>query len=1126
METENDCAPRAETGCLREIFTILSLTAFLVAPGVALAQPPNDSCVGAIPIALDTVYTLNTASATSTGDPTNVCGAPFGAGVWYTFTAPTNGMLTLSTCGSDFDTIFQVYTGICDSLTPVICADDNGPACAGAQASASFLVSGGVTYYIVVGGSGGATGNLQLLATMPPPANDQCSGAIPLTEGVPYTENTANATVIGDPTPPCQPDFGAGVWFQYTATSTGPLSISTGGSDLYTALEVFTGTCGSLVPVLCNSTDGPGPGGARATAQFQGTSGVTYLILVGGYYGTLKSGNIQILAEEGVPANDVCSGAISTVAGNTYTMNTTSATNDSSWYTFTPSSNAIVTVSTCPSDFETVLQVYTGSCGSLTAVTDGNSAGNTFVCGTNRANVSFAGTAGITYYVQVTGLNGEAGNLSIQPTLSAPLSNDTCSGATSISPGVTYNENTATATSGGDPSPGGAAGKGVWFSYIVPSNCIVSLSTCESDFSTVLQVYTGICGSMTPVTDGFDINNGPSCGTNRASVAFLASAGTKYYIYVGGNNYAVGNLSLEMSLEPQLPNDQCSGAIALSDGVVNSLNTSTATSTGDPISSCIDTPDKAVWYTYTMLATDDVIINTAGSDFQTIVQVYQGTCGSLTPVVCGSSSVRFTGAAGQTYYIAVGGVPSSGATGHLQIVAAGVLPSNDQYTNPIPIELGSNYVENTTYATSSNDPAPTCGGSLTKSVWYEYTPPLATQLTISTCGSDFETGLQVFTSDGSTLVPVACNDGTGSPCGNQAIVTFAAAAGTNYLIEVGGRDGQFGNLSLLLSAPPPSNDTCASPLPISEGVTYTENTTYATTNGDPPAVSNAVWFSYTPSREGMLLLSTCGSDFDTGFQVYTGTCGSLTNVLYADNNGPACTGVQASAEFLVSPGTTYLIAAGGGMHGGSGNLNLLATMPVPTNDQCSGAVTMTSGVTYTLYTVNASETNDPLPLCQTNFGKGVWYTYTPQVNGTARISTCASDFDTVLQVYTGVCGALTPLANSCDDDAGPECGGFQASVRFEGVAGTTYWILVGGYGGAFGNLAIEAEAPPTVNFSQRGTNLVLAWPTNAGGFALEATTNLTPPVVWTNVIGQSISGTNYVFTNSISAPATFYRLEN
>ena len=115
--------------------------------------------------------------------------------------------------------------------------------------------------------------------------------------------------------------FGRGVWFQFTATNTGPLTVSTYGSDLYTALEVFTGSCGALIPLTCDSSDGPGPGGARGTVHFQGTNGTTYLILVGGYYGGIKSGNIQILAEEGSLDNDLCSGAIPMAAGTIYTRN-------------------------------------------------------------------------------------------------------------------------------------------------------------------------------------------------------------------------------------------------------------------------------------------------------------------------------------------------------------------------------------------------------------------------------------------------------------------------------------------------------------------------------------------------------------------------------------------------------------------------------------------------------------------------------------------------------------------------------------------------------------------------------------------------------------------------------------
>src|SRR5439155_2665611 len=83
--------------------------------------------------------------------------------------------------------------------------------------------------------------------------------------------------------------------------------------------------------------------------------------------------------------------------------------------------------------------------------------------------------------------------------------------------------------------------------------------------------------------------------------------------------------------------------------------------------------------------------------------------------------------------------------------------------------------------------------------------------------------------------------------------------------------------------------------------------------------------------------------------------------------------------------------------------------------------------------------------------------FTPLTNGLVAISTCGSDFDTMLQIYTGVCGSLTPVI--CNDNNGPVCGGNAASVAFNGTAGTTYWILAGGFAGSTsgGNLSIVAS---------------------------------------------------------------------
>ncbi len=65
-------------------------------------------------------------------------------------------------------------------------------------------------------------------------------------------------------------------------------------------------------------------------------------------------------------------------------------------------------------------------------------------------------------------------------------------------------------------------------------------------------------------------------------------------------------------------------------------------------------------------------------------------------------------------------------------------------------------------------------------------------------------------------------------------------------------------------------------------------------------------------------------------------------------------------------------------------------------------------------------------------------------------------------------------------------------------------------------LAGRAAAQLTITLS--GTNVVLTWPTNDGGFILESATNLVLPVNWTAIGGQN------AVTNPISGTQQFYRL--
>ena len=66
---------------------------------------------------------------------------------------------------------------------------------------------------------------------------------------------------------------------------------------------------------------------------------------------------------------------------------------------------------------------------------------------------------------------------------------------------------------------------------------------------------------------------------------------------------------------------------------------------------------------------------------------------------------------------------------------------------------------------------------------------------------------------------------------------------------------------------------------------------------------------------------------------------------------------------------------------------------------------------------------------------------------------------------------------------------------------------------------------PKLNAKSSGNELILAWPTNAVGFTLQSTLNLTPPVTWIDSTNpEAVIGTQFTVTNAASGRAQFYRL--
>jgi len=390
--------------------------------------------------------------------------------------------------------------------------------------------------------------------------------------------------------------------------------------------------------------------------------------------------------------------------------------------------------------------------------------------------------------------------------------NDTCAAADDVGEGVVAFNSTGASTDG--PVVAGACivanynqiGADLWYRYTAGYTGNVTISTCGSSFDTKLAVYAGSC----PAPDGLPLvcdDDSGGCGTGSA-VSFAATAGAIYYVRVGGYNAAAGagTFTISNSGAPQpLVNDNCSNAVWLTDNVAYSGSTSEATNDGTATCGSSDA-SKDVWFKYKPVTSGTITVVTAGSSYDTVLSAYTGTCASRTQVACNDdvnntlqSSISFSGVAGTTYLIRVAGYQTAAGAYTVKVTGGGggAPPINDDCSGRSGISLGTTNF-NTSFA-STDGPAH-AGGTIARDIWFNYPSQCTGTLTVTTCGSSFDSALAVYTGAGCTNLTgrLAGFDNNGGNCGVGAKVTIPVVAGQNYTIRVGSIAGTGGTGTLNL----------------------------------------------------------------------------------------------------------------------------------------------------------------------------------------------------------------------------------------------------------------------------------------------------------------------------------------
>ena len=248
-----------------------------------------------------------------------------------------------------------------------------------------------------------------------PPVNDTCSNATPYTDSftmyaegecatTPTPPNTLDFTFATDDaagdTPSCDGFGNFGVWYTWTASSTGLSFTSDTGLPGIAVYE--TGTCGSLVQVGClNNTSGDITGLTLSN---------NYIIHIWDDTPDVVEFCLEEFTPPPPPANDSCSSATvvdtlhftSSADASAATNNDGSVTscgfgmNDGVWYTFTPTVSGTLDLSVDVTGWDHEISVYTGSCGVFTCVDSADNAGSS-----STESLSISVTAGTQYWLNI-----------------------------------------------------------------------------------------------------------------------------------------------------------------------------------------------------------------------------------------------------------------------------------------------------------------------------------------------------------------------------------------------------------------------------------------------------------------------------------------------------------------------------------------------------------------------------------------------------------------------------------------------------------------------------------------------------------------------------------------------------
>lgn len=580
--------------------------------------------------------------------------------------------------------------------------------------------------------------------------------------------------------------------------------------------------------------------------------------------------------------------------------------------------------------------------------------------------------------------------------------------------------------------------------------------------------------------------------------------------------------------------NSCSSAtvIGISSDCTSPTN-GTTTGATQTIAGCTGNADDDVWYQFTATSTGVKIQVTPSAGMDAVVQLFSGNCGNLTSLNCKDGTlsgeteiINYQNLTiGQVYRIRIYHYGTGAGTGTFTICLTDLPPppANNLCGTSINLPVNSSC----TFTSGTTDGATQsfvgCAGIADDDVWYEFTATNSVQTVTVAPIDNLDIVFQVYSGACSNLTSISCVDNNLTGL-SETTEIVGLIPGQTYRIRVYDYyEGTTGDFNICVTGEPtptPTNDEPCDAILLPEVTSacqYGNFTTIgATASTGAPTPSSCiggsgaaiggfststqdVWFKVVVPASGQLNVSPqpnlgTGAITDGVMALYSGTCGSLTQIQCADDNNFPGTGNDLlpliSASGLTPGDTLWLRYWGFGTS--SGTFGICAT--TATNDDCINALYICDINGYSASTSGAYTADRPGNMHGNNedingtnlpdgtdsggiFGQGgPWGTGSDSIdvliNNNSWIKFTASSAVATLtvdiydcwignypsggiqmQVFEGTnCSNFVPVSNFEESSTGFVITAINLTV------GNDYYLMVDGFAGDICNYTITAES--------------------------------------------------------------------